>query len=140
MNDWMSCHDLTAPVARLRSSTRVGSGGRALAPPRADPCAPPSPGVAAGGVAGAVPTGGAPGGTCAGVAGGVCPGGTWPGVGGGALAGDPGGAGGPGGAAAPPPGAAPPPRPRPPRPPPVGPPWYASHLASAENTPPLPFG
>jgi hypothetical protein len=23
-NDWMSCHDLIAPVARFRSSTRVG--------------------------------------------------------------------------------------------------------------------
>ena len=41
VNDWMSCQDFTAPVARLRSSTRVGS-----AFPRA-PCPVPVEGAGA---------------------------------------------------------------------------------------------
>src|SRR5260221_9500534 len=53
-NVWMSCHDFTAPVARLRSSTRVGSGGRLALAPRAPGPAPwaagPEP---VGGIAGA---------------------------------------------------------------------------------------
>src|SRR3954471_2353255 len=31
-NDWMSCQDLIVPVARLRSSTRVGEAGGVAAP------------------------------------------------------------------------------------------------------------
>src|SRR5262249_17687717 len=132
----MSCHDFTAPVARLRSSTRVGCSGGVVPRPRS-----PCPGVVAGaGVSGGVPggvvcgcAGGAAGG-CAGGAGGFCPGVV---VTCGGLVGD-GGLGAPGGTAVSPgagsPGVPGPPprRPRPPRPP-VGSTGYASHFASAED-------
>ena len=64
VNDWMSCHDFTAPVARLRNSTRVGcSGLAALAPRAAGPAPVGVPGTCAGAaeagvVAGAVAAGG----------------------------------------------------------------------------------
>src|SRR5687767_15949741 len=111
VNDWMSCHVLIAPVARLRSSTRRG--GCAAFAPR--PCA------GAGSVPGAGVCGGVAGGVGVGVGVGVIVG---VGVGTGVV---PGAFGAPG---------APPARPRPPRPPAPGSTVYAIHFESAEKSAP----
>src|SRR4051812_19271684 len=73
VNDWMSCHDLTTPVARLRSSTRVGVSGRGVFAPRA-PCGCAGVAGAGGAGAGGVTAGGVEGGVPGGVDG-VGPGG-----------------------------------------------------------------
>src|SRR6266568_2129261 len=93
-NDWTSCHDCTAPVARFRNSTRSGGTGGVVAAPR-PPCA-PGAGVAPCGPGGVVPG-------VVGVVGDGAPGGTL-----GSGAGTAGSAGVP---------LPRPPRPRPPRPP-----------------------
>src|SRR5207302_773965 len=89
MKPCMSCHDFTAPLERLRSSTRVGCSAAAPVPrPGCVGCPPVGAGAAgmvgavvdagtagiAGGCASAVPVGGVDGG-CVGVVAGFCPGG-----------------------------------------------------------------